>query len=655
VSYVAGRRSPYPYHLIIEDKQNGWRQGFMLGVPRPGTPQLVSSKVQDISNITPTDYSYSGWSPLTERNAEYEQLTFGMGESLQQSDEAKNDRRYLEAEAVDASVWPWCKGPELTLFTPASHDTVAGAVRFFELGNSLYCANGRYILRRDADATWTNVKDFGAGVSVLDVAVFQSNFDNVQRAFFALSNGVAQYTSNGTTYTGMATFTAVAFAVVGREFWWGDDLNRLRKCDTNADPTLEANYTSAIFRVGDHSAQITSMMVSAAGTLIIAKTDGLYTLDNAGQDKSLFPFLKFAKDASNGKAWGQFENSIYTSYGYSLARVDPDLSWNDVGPEKLIGNTGPVSGSVTAFCGVGRMFAYAAILNRDTQTGYLCKFGAWAQPIPSIYTQNPIEAVHIDAWHGSVIVPLAGRGIQTLFVSAIGAPANHTRTYLGCSDGTIGWVINACSPNPVQCSAYRFHTGDAFIQMPTFHGGFHASIKSLRNVAVTGPLINTSNYVQVEYKDDPKDTSWTLLPQRFDSSTYELQPVQPMGSGVLFQFRVHLVNTVNTSSPQVSAVAIGHALRPQRIMSFEADVLCADGLVRRDGVPVRVGRKRIQWCIEHAVDNPGALTVTLPDETVQELSFTDLKVAQSFDEVGRQWRGSLHIVAIQHFTTEIQL
>ena len=658
MSYIGKRRSPYPYHLVIEDKLAvpPWRQGFMLGQAKPGTPMLVSSKVQDISNIQPTDYSYSGWSPLTERNAEYEALTFGMGLSLEQNDQARDDRRYLYAEGVDASVWPWCKGPELTLVTPASHDTTAGAVQFFELGTTLYCANGRYILRRDSDATWTQVKDFGAGISVLNVVVFQSNFDGVERAFIALSTGNAQWTANGTAYTVMATFGALCFARIGREFWWADDVNRLRKCDTNADPTNEANYTSLIFRAGDKSSRITSLMVSASGTLVVAKTDGLYTLDAAGDDHALFPFLGFADDASNGRFWGQLENSLYTSYGYTLGRIDADLSWTDVGPEKLVGNTGPVSGRVTAFAGVGSMFAYAAILNRDTQTGYLCKFGAWASDLSQFSArQAQFEATHIDAWHGSVIAPLANRAIQTLFVSAIGAPSNHTRTYVGLSDGSVGWVVNPCSPNPTMCKSYRFHQGDAFIQLPTWHGGFHASVKSLRNIAVTGTLLNATNYVQVEYKNDPKDAAWTMLPQRFDSSTYELQPVLPMGSGVLMQFRVHLVNTTNLVSPEVSAVAIGHALRPPRLMQFEADVLCADGLVRRDGVPLRIGRRQIQWLIEKTVDNPSSVTCTLPDETVQDLSFIDLKVAQSFDEVGRQYRASLHVVAVQHFTTEIEV
>jgi hypothetical protein len=41
------------------------------------------------------------------------------------------------------------------------------------------------------------------------------------------------------------------------------------------------------------------------------------------------------------------------------------------------------------------------------------------------------------------------------------------------------------------------------------------------------------------------------------------------------------------------------------------------------------------------------VVVTLPDESSQELSFTDYSVMQSFDEIGRQWRGSLRIKAVQ--------
>jgi hypothetical protein len=82
-------------------------------------------------------------------------------------------------------------------------------------------------------------------------------------------------------------------------------------------------------------------------------------------------------------------------------------------------------------------------------------------------------------------------------------------------------------------------------------------------------------------------------------------------------------------------------------MQLECDILCADGLVRRDGVPLRIGRLEIQKLVEACVDNAGAELVTLPDETTQMLSFTDYSTSQSFDEIGRTWRGSLHVKAVQ--------
>jgi len=303
VSYLSARRSPYPYHLKIG------AVGLMLGQPTPtrtnaSPPMLTSSKIQDVAQVNPPDFSYAGMSPIGDRDEPYESLVLGMGLHTQ---EKWQDFRYAYAQGVDLSVWPWCKGPEITLLTPPTPDAISGVRTFFELGASLYVAEGRYIYRRDSDATWTQVADFGAGIAVLNVEVFTSNFDGVQRAFVALSAGAARWSSNGTTWTAMATFSALAFAAIGREFWWADDVNRLRKVDTNADPTNEANYTSLIFRAGDKQALITGLMVSAAGTLLIAKTDGIYTLDSAGDDHQLFPFLQFAPDANNGRAWGQFE------------------------------------------------------------------------------------------------------------------------------------------------------------------------------------------------------------------------------------------------------------------------------------------------------------------------------------------------------------
>ena len=637
MSIIAARRSPYPYHFKIGNV------GLMLGTPKPGTgATLVSSKTQDISQVAPPDFGYGGTSPISEREEPYESLVLGMGMKVQ---EKWQDGRYYAAQAVDCSVWPWCKGPEITLLTPGTRDSTVGITEFFELGGNLFAANGRYILVKATGAdTWSVAHDFGAGEAVLDVQVFTSNFDGVQRAFVALQTGVAQYTTTGTgAYTAMPTFHALAFAVIGREFWWADDTNRLRKCDTNADPTLEANYTSLIFRTGDKSSVISSLAVTAAGTLLILKTDGIYTLDQAGEDHQLFPFLKFAVLPSNGKYWGQFENSIYVSYGQQFLRISPDLVLEEIGPEKLVNNDSPVRGQITAFAAVGTMFAYAAIFNPDTLTGYLMKFGSW---VSQGLDASQLTPVHVDAWHGSLSDPFASRSIQSLFVSSIGAPASHRRTYLGLSDGTVGWMVNPCVPNPAACSAYRFHVGDGYVDLPQWHAGFHASRKSVRHAAVTG-VLDANNFVTLEYKLDPAAGSWTVLTGQFNQPVYQRRAFPTSAATVLAAFRVHLQNTVNTRSPLVSAFSLGHALRPLRYMTLQVEVLCSDGLVRRDGVPLRIGRDVIERVVMDAVDAPGAVTCTLPNEDVQDLSFIDFSQTQSFDEVGRKWRCSMTVKAVQ--------
>jgi hypothetical protein len=400
------------------------------------------------------------------------------------------------------------------------------------------------------------------------------------------------------------------------------------------------------------------LLLTSGGTLVVAKTDGCYTLDQSGADHELFPFLRYADLPNNGRTWGTFENGLFVGYGNSLGRIDADLSWTSVGPDDLSSNTGAVSGAVTAFAGVETMFAYAALLDKDTNTGYLCKFGAWVAMgvrgprqstlVTALGSQGTGEPVHIDAWHGSVSIPFVNRAIQALFVSQLGAVANHTRTYIGFSDGTIGWIRNACTPNPAGCSQYRYFVGDGWVDLPTWHGGYHASVKSLRHFSVTGPLIDANNYVTLDYRLNPTPSmAWTALGHTFNTAVYDRVKFPITASATLVGLRVHLHNTADTSSPLVSAVSLGHALRPQRIMEFAAEILCADGLVRRDGVPVRMGRTQIQKLIEAAVDTPGAVVCILPDETTQELMFTEYGISQSFDEIGRQWRGSLKVKAVQ--------
>jgi hypothetical protein len=302
------------------------------------------------------------------------------------------------------------------------------------------------------------------------------------------------------------------------------------------------------------------------------------------------------------------------------------------------------------------MFGLAGIWNPDTSTSYLGKFGAFIiqgtfstyQTLANVLA-NPER---IDAWNGSLNRGWSGKFPSRLFVTALGAPAGHTFTMIGFSDGTVARLINPCVFNPLACSQYRFLVGDDWVRLPQWNGTYHASRKTLRAWSVTGPIIDANNFVTLEYKVDPNQTTWTDFGYTFDVGVFDRHAF-PIGTvSILAEFRVHLHNTVNTSSPAVSSVAIGHALRPSRLMTFEGDILCADGLVRRDGVPMRMGRTMIRQLLEAAVDNPGAVAVTLPDESNHYLSFVDYHINQAFDEVGRQWRGSLHIKAVEWSAAE---
>jgi len=638
------KREPWPFHIKVSGT------GFLIGSPGPGQPALMSSKAEDISSVDPPGYEYANLSPIADREEPYESLSMGLGMRTQHK---WQDYRYAEAMGVDLSVWPWCKGPEILDSTGGVNGEV---VDFFELGGTLFAAGGTQVASyAPATNTWTVTHTFAN--TIVAATVFASNFDGTPRVWVGFGNGVvAQYSSNGTAFTPMTSFGALAFIRIGREWWWADNTNLLRKCDTNADPTSEANYTALIFRVGDMSSPITSLMVTAGGVLIIAKTDGLYTLDAAGDDHPLFPFLQYAPNARNGKARGQFINDVYVGYGTNLSRIDTDLSMEEIGPERLPDYTGPVRGQITCFAGVGTMFGLAGIWNPDTSTSYLLKFGAFIVQ-GTISTYQTIANVlpnpdRIDAWNGALNRGWSGKYPSRLWTTTIGAPAGHTFTIIGFSDGSIARLVNPCVYNPLACSQYRFVVGDDWVRLPQWNGTYAASRKTLRSWATTGPHIDANNYLTLEYKTDPAQTSWTDLGYTFDHGTFDRQPF-PIGTvAILAEFRVHLHNTVNTDSPAVSSVSIGHALRPSRIMTFEADILCADGLVRRDGVPMRMGRTMIRQLLEQAVDDPGAVPVVLPDESNTHLSFIDYRIGQAFDEVGRQWRGSLHVKAVQWTAVE---
>lgn len=625
------RRAPWPCDGVIAGT------GVMFGRPKDGAP-LVARKTATLEQVAPTDYDYSAQSPLAERVQPYESLVLGYGLDQQQ---AFQDKRYKDAAGVDASVWPRVLGPEITSLTPATTDSTNGVIPAFgfELGGVLYPVVGRYALKRDSDAAFSVSKDFGAGNAALDAVAFHSNALAASRAFVALGDSTPAWHFDGTTWTQFATFKALAWCVVGRELYRAHDTNLLSRVDLNADPTSEANWGAyGNFRVGDKNSAIVRMAVNAAGTLVIFKTDGVYTLDITGDEVNLFPSLRLAADSENGKYPWLFGNHLHNTYREGHFRLDPNLEYEPIGPEKqTTAYTGNVKGRITAGIGHGTFAGYAGLWNPDTSTAYLMKFGAWNGP------------ERLDVWHGSLSAAFANKKITAMWRSSIGATTGHQRAYIGFSDGSFAWFRLACTAHPAACSDYRFTTSGTLTHS-RFTGLFQADAKTLRSETVTG-IFPSGTDLTLEYRTDPNG-AFTAFGTTFDQIR-EKADYPNNTSGTLADFRETLSTDSTSSTPQITGRGLHHAVRPALILLYEFQVLAADGLVKRDGTPLRLGAEAIRSAVKNAAEAQGSVTVVLPDESSQQLSVVDYGEAMSWDERLRQWRAGLAVKAVQFKTNTV--
>lgn len=618
------RRSPFPFDL----KLNG--TGLMLGRGRGSDgkplPSFVTSESDDLNRVAPTDFGYSAQDPGVERTQPYENPALGFGLPRQLE---FRDRRYKYAVNADLSGLVIVKGPDIAELTPATRDATNGVSTGFDLGGATYAVNGRYALKRDNDMAWSVSRDFGAGAAATDAVTFYSNALSTNLAFVALGDADNLYSFDGSTWTQAAgTFMqARAFAVVGREFYRARDTNLLAKCDTDADPTVEANWGAQnAFRIGDKSAAITRMFVNAAGVLVIVKTDGVYSLATDGQDIRYFPFLAFAPDAANGKGSGAFLNDWLIPFRSGLYKLTPDFRIQEAGPEQQNGTDWLAGMRTTAVQGHDNLHAYAGVT--DGTDGYLFKL------LPS------------GVWHGSVSVRFAGKTISALWKSTVGAPTGHARVYLGFSDGTVGWFVAPNTSDPSADPDYRFSTADGEVYPADFTSTVPNDPKVLYAATVNGRNLGPDNFVQLEYKVDPAATAWTALGINFDANR-ERASFPDTTSGAIIPLKLVLKSTSSSESPEVTGAGLHHAWRPERREIYGFSVLCEDGLTRWDGTPLRYGRTRIREVVEGVRDAQGSVSATLPDHGVMELTVTRIEEGMAFDDRTRQWRSAISVKAVQ--------
>lgn len=836
-------RSPYPGDIKVRS------QVLMLGLPEgaDGNPktgqQLVSTKPGDLDKVNPTDYGYSALSPLFERVQVYSRFELGYGQRVQVGE---TDLRYGHGIDVDASVSGMLmKGPLVTAGTPGTRDATNGVTRAVELNATLYLVNGRYVLQRDADGSFTVAKDFGSGQRCRDAIVFYSNMaGGAAYAYFAMGDdqaiwragprfeqqtitvsgtptgglyslqwngfstktvvynadaatvqaalreipglefvsvastgstpnfvhtvtftgvtsnpaqitstdattggthaiahattvafqaiewlqrveaqtvtvsgtpaggtftltygnvsttalafnvgasamqtalrlltglGSVEVTATGTSpdltytilFTGLGTdatqlssinaltggstptvahattkliLSATAWAIKGREFYRASNVNEVAKVNTDSDPFQEENWTAPnAFTAGDKTSAVVRMQINATGVLLIFKTDGVYVLDQAGEDTNLFPFLKNTNDATSGEALGTWLNDSYVSYGGGLYQIGFDQRIDQVGPETITTNDSDVKGPVTAVCGHDAFNLYGGLYNPDLGTSYLMKYGGWFIPPDDTARKIPV-------WHGSITIAFTSK-ITLLHKSAIGAPTGYTRMWIGFANGTYAYFILPITPNPSASAQYLFDVAsEGEFYLPQFNGIFRADPKNFRAVTVTSLNASASTYAQVEYRLEPDDP-YTPLGEDFNSPQKEKIAFPSTGAGRTLELKVLLLNTSSAASPLITSVGLHFQLRPALFLIHTFHVIAEDGLLLRNHVPLKIGARRIREIVKGLVGSTGLAALTLPDETTVQVSFIDYHETVAWDHAARKWRAALAVQAAEVVVT----
>jgi len=632
----ARTRDPWPKDLLLTI--GGETVGFMVAQAK-----ATSAKPPDLGSVQPGAFTSSAQNPVLGKEHVYGAMPFGMGLRQQRASDPAEDLQYAYTIAADWSSGALVKGPDITMITPTTTDsTNGGTAPFFELDNVLYAPIGQYVLKRTGDdaTAWTVSRDLGTGTFSYDAVSFRSNALSAGYAFVALGNGANLYHLTGSTWTQHASMTALAFARTGREFYRAHTTNTLSRVFTDADPTNAANWINAnAFYAGDGSSAIVRLGVTASGTLLVFKTDGVYTLDEAGEDTQLFPHLRLVPSSDNGKGLANWGNELYVPFGLSgLWRIDAEgASIEQCGPELMLDNGGPVKGYVTATVG-SQWGLYGAFYDPDSTDSYLCKFLGMTE-------RNGRKA---PIWHGSLSSRFASEKITALHRSGLGASTGHTRVYLHTNLGRVGWFTLSCQPNPADCASYRFSGADGEAYPPTWTGGFGSDYKALTHWSATQRGASGAAYLQLQYRTDASSGAYTVLPASFLTDRQKTAFPAPT-SAVQLDQKIVLKATNNTSTPIVQSFAVHHGLQTSLKQVRPFNVICEDSVVDRAGTALRIGQAQIRAYLQAASNpetSPGTISAVLPDESQRNVRVIAYGEQQVWDDRSKQVRAVVPVQLI---------
>ena len=197
---------------------------------------------------------------------------------------------------------------------------------FFLQDGRFYVEWGRYIRQIDTPSgtpTEAADKDFGAGVEVRDVKLFNSV------AVVALGSGqVFETRAAGAapgTYAAAAAGLTADFFETNESFLYradSDGSNSLvYACAQGDDPTLAASWGAPIEVGGDATASFTDLK-SYGFQILIARSDGLYRTNRQGFTPNLIEAWRNLRSSVNGKQMVVAGNDLYVPYVRGMQLFD---------------------------------------------------------------------------------------------------------------------------------------------------------------------------------------------------------------------------------------------------------------------------------------------------------------------------------------------
>ena len=450
--------------------------------------------------------------------------------------------------------------------------------------------------------------DFGVGNVAVDVAVVQSNESgSVRYAWIGMGDSVASYRFTGTTWTqtsGTNLMYSRAYAVSSSQFFRVDDTNRVMFCDLDTDPTVEANWGFHGDRIGTKDHGVTRLAVDAAGGLICAKADDLYTFSADGRVNRLFERYQFPSNTLNGEVLAAWNGKLYTTYGGATFDLNVNGIGDPIGPESIPDNGSEVKGYISAAVGTD-FFLLGGLYNPDNSRGYLMEYTG--------ETVQDEEGRTVPVWHGSITAAVAKK-ITALHVSERGADAGHRMAYIGYSDGTIDKYQLACTPDPTDCTNEEFSTANGFVYLSRLSCNFPGIRKSLLNVIGEADNFSPSNYAKFGYRF-AASADYVDMATNFDSGESERINFPAGTRATYLDPRITLVNSALTASPQISGFTVSYQPRPRVQEVMDVNIIAEDALVKLDGTPYRKSAKDIADDVRLLANLPGGVAFVDPEGT----------------------------------------